>query len=206
MISLTVLAGYFAAITLLMITPGPDMMFVLTNATRYGARTGIAAALGVATGETLHVAAVIGGLAAVLTASPVLFAGIRYAGAAYLILLGIQALRQRAPGAGEDAQSAAPGWMRGFRRGLLTNLLNPKMILFSIAFLPQFVRPSAGHVTLQLAVLGGLFVAVQLAVDITLASVAGRIRRRLSHGRTARWINRTCAGLFIALGLRLAAG
>jgi RhtB (resistance to homoserine/threonine) family protein len=206
MISWTVLAGYLAAITLLMITPGPDMMFVLTNATRYGARAGIAAALGVATGEALHVTAVIAGLAAALTASPALFALIRYAGAAYLILLGIQALRQRTTLPRDQALPPALGHLRAFRRGLLTNLLNPKMILFSVAFLPQFVRPAAGNVTVQLVVLGALFVVVQLAVDITLATAAGRIRERLSRGRAARWINRICAGAFIALGLRLAAG
>jgi RhtB (resistance to homoserine/threonine) family protein len=206
MISLTVLAGYLAAITLLMITPGPDMMFVLTNATRYGARAGIAAALGVAAGEALHVSAVIGGLASALTASPELFAVIRYAGAAYLVLLGVQALRQRSALPAQDAEPVAGGWSRAFRRGLLTNLLNPKMILFSVAFLPQFVRPDAGDVAVQLVVLGALFVAVQLIVDIALAGTAGRIRRRLSHGRTVRWINRICAGVFITLGLRLAAG
>jgi hypothetical protein len=72
------------------------------------------------------------------------------------------------------------------------------MIVFSVAFLPQFVRPAAGHLTIQLVVLGALFVAVQLAVDITLATVAGRIGTRLANGRTARWINRTCAAMFIA--------
>ncbi|WP_067510052.1 LysE family translocator [Actinoplanes sp. TFC3] len=206
MISWTVLAGYLAAITLLMITPGPDMMFVLTNATRYGARAGIAAALGVAIGEAVHVAAVIGGLAAALTASPGLFALVRYAGAAYLVLLGVQALRQRSAIAGTEPGVSDTGWPASLQRGLLTNLLNPKMVLFSVAFLPQFVRPAAGDVSLQLLVLGALFVAVQLVVDISIAAAAGRIRRRLSRGRTARWINRLCAGVFIALGLRLAIG
>ncbi|WP_433294290.1 LysE family translocator [Actinoplanes sp. CA-030573] len=128
MISTSVLLGYLTAIVLLMITPGPDMMFVITNAGRYGARAGMVAALGVATGNA-------------------------------------------------------------FVRGLVTNLLNPKMILFSVAFLPQFVRPAAGQVTGQLITLGVLFITVQLAVDITLAATAGRLGARLARGRTARWLN-----------------
>ncbi|GLW35639.1 LysE family translocator [Actinoplanes regularis] len=202
MISLSVLLGYLTAIALLMITPGPDMMFVLTNAGRYGARAGMVAALGVACGEMLHVAAVVAGLAALLVSSPVLFAVIRYAGAAYLVYLGVQALRQRAIALDGDGAPAG----NAFLRGLVTNLLNPKMILFSVAFLPQFVRPAAGNVTGQLIVLGALFIAMQLAVDMTLALTAGRFGARLARGRTARWLNRGCAAVFVTLGLRLAWG
>ncbi|MFD6717889.1 LysE family translocator [Micromonospora chalcea] len=153
-LSATTLAGYLAAIVVLMLTPGPDMMFVLANATRYGARAGAVAALGVAAGEAVHVAAVVAGLATVIAASPVLFTAIRWAGAAYLIVLGVRALRGRGrtgpAGGGPDG-----GAGRAFRRGLLTNLLSPKMILFSVAFLPQFVRPDAGPVAAQLLLLGG---------------------------------------------------
>lgn len=201
MISLGALAGYLGAITLLMITPGPDMMFVLANASRYGARAGITAALGVATGEALHVAAVVVGLAAVLTASPTLFACVRYAGAAYLILLGIRALCRRDTVAAEPA-----GNQHAYLRGLVTNVLNPKMILFSVAFLPQFVRPDAGNPAVQLVILGALFIAVQLVVDISIAACAGQLSRHLTHGRARRYLNQTCAGVFIVLGIHLAAG
>ncbi|MFI7490447.1 LysE family translocator [Micromonospora echinaurantiaca] len=94
---------------------------------------------------------------------------------------------------------------RAFLRGLVTNLLNPKMILFSVAFLPQFVDPAAGDVTAQLVLLGALFVAVQLAVDIALGAGAGRLAGRLADGRWSRRINRICAVAFVALGIRLAA-
>ncbi|MEU6024712.1 LysE family translocator [Micromonospora sp. NPDC047134] len=186
-----------------MVTPGPDMMFVLANAARYGTRAGTVAALGVAAGEMVHVAAVVCGLAALVSASPVLFNAIRWAGAAYLIVLGIRALRGTGtPTATEPQHPGGTG--RSFVRGLVTNLLDPKMILFSVAFLPQFVDPSAGNATAQLVLLGALFVAVQLTVDIALGAGAGRLAGRLADGRWSRRINRICAVAFVALGIRLA--
>ncbi|OWV09507.1 lysine transporter LysE [Micromonospora wenchangensis] len=202
-LSAATLAGYLAAIAVLMITPGPDMMFVLANATRYGTRAGVIAALGVAAGEAVHVAAVVGGLAAVVTASPVLFATIRWAGAAYLIFLGIRALRDGRATAATAAERNSRGG-GAFLRGLVTNLLNPKMILFSVAFLPQFVSPATGDVTAQLVLLGAIFVAVQLTVDVTLGAGAGRFAGRVTDGRWSRRISRICAVAFIALGVRLA--
>ncbi|SBT66142.1 Threonine/homoserine/homoserine lactone efflux protein [Micromonospora sediminicola] len=200
-----VLAGYLAAIVLLMLTPGPDMMFVLANAARYGARAGAVAALGVAAGEAVHVAAVVAGLATVVAASPVLFTAIRWAGAAYLVVLGVRALRDAGrPNASADRADGRAG--RAFLRGLLTNLLNPKMILFSVAFLPQFVRPGEGPVAAQLVLLGALFVAVQLTVDLALGLGAGRIAGRWGDSRWTRRVDRVCAVAFVALGIRLAAG
>ncbi|MEV5632912.1 LysE family translocator [Micromonospora tulbaghiae] len=204
-LSAATLAGYLAAIVVLMLTPGPDMMFVLANATRYGPRAGAMAALGVAAGEAVHVAAVVAGLATVIAASPVLFTAIRWAGAAYLIVLGLRALRGTGrPGARADRPDGGAG--RAFRRGLLTNLLNPKMILFSVAFLPQFVRPEAGPVAAQLVLLGALFVAVQLTVDLALGVGAGRFAGRWGDSRWSRRVDRVCAVAFVALGVRLAAG
>lgn len=205
-ISTGVLIGYLAAITLLMITPGPDMMFVLANAARYGIRAGLVAAIGVAVGEAIHVLAVVLGLATVIATSPVLFTAIKWGGAAYLVLLGLLALR-RSPQPGTDlARPANAELRRAFGRGLMTNLLNPKMILFSVAFLPQFVDASAGNITAQLVILGALFLLVQLTVDIGLGILAGRLSGRVSTDRWSRRISRICAVAFIGLGLRLAMG
>ncbi|WP_275412584.1 LysE family translocator [Micromonospora gifhornensis] len=188
-----------------MITPGPDMMFVLTNATRYGARSGVIAALGVAAGETIHVAAVVCGLAAVITASPVLFTAIRWAGAVYLVILGIRAVRLSGSANHSHLERGATP-RQAFLRGLVTNLLNPKMIMFSVAFLPQFVDPAAGDPAAQLILLGALFVAVQLTVDVTLGAGVGRLAHRMTDGLWSRRINRLCAFAFVALGVRLALG
>jgi threonine/homoserine/homoserine lactone efflux protein len=204
-LSTAALLGYLAAIVVLMVTPGPDMMFVLANATRYGTRAGVVAALGVAAGEAVHVAAVVCGLAAVISASPVLFTVIRWAGAAYLIVLGVRALRDAGVSAPDGSlQGGRAG--RAFLRGLVTNLLNPKMILFSVAFLPQFVNQAAGNTTAQLVLLGAIFVAVQLTVDIAVGVGAGRAAGRMADGRWSRRINRVCAVAFVALGVRLALG
>ncbi|WP_213454633.1 LysE family translocator [Rhizomonospora bruguierae] len=204
-LSVAALAGYLAAIVVFMVTPGPDMMFVLANAARYGTRAGVVAALGVAAGEAVHVTAVVCGLAALVSASPVLFTAIRWAGATYLIVLGVRALRSdHGPVGVEPQRGDRPG--RAFLRGLVTNLLNPKMILFSVAFLPQFVDPATGNTTAQLVLLGAVFMAVQLTVDIALGAGAGRLAARLTDDRWSRRINRICAVAFVALGIRLAAG
>ncbi|MFY1668524.1 LysE family translocator [Plantactinospora sp. WMMB334] len=202
------LVGYLAVITLFMLTPGPDMLYVLANAVRYGARASVAAAAGVAVGEIIHVAVAIAGLSVVIANSPTLYATIRYAGAAYLITLGLLALRRPAnpPTARQDAAPATIGLVKAAGRGLLTNLLNPKMILFTIAFLPQFVDLNRGHVTAQFLVLGAVFVAVQLAVDIALGLVTGRLAGRLTTGRPARLLHRISAVAFFGIGVHLAIG
>ncbi|GHJ47038.1 lysine transporter LysE [Catellatospora sp. TT07R-123] len=198
---LHVIAGYLAAISLLMLTPGPDMMFVIANGARYGSRAGIAAACGVAAGEAVHVAAVVAGLAGLIADSPVVFGAIRYLGAAYLIALGLHALL-RTHGTGGGPQLKRPGLPAAFGRGMVTNLLNPKMILFSLAFLPQFADPGRGHLTTQLITLGGLFIAVQLIVDVSLGAGAGRLAGRLDTWQ--RRMQRGCAAVFIGLGVKLA--
>ncbi|MGW0436642.1 LysE family translocator [Micromonospora sp. NPDC003197] len=205
-LSTGVLVGYLAAITLLMITPGPDMMFVLANAARYGVRAGVVAAVGVAAGEAIHILAVVLGLATVITTSPMLFTAIKWGGAAYLVVLGLLALRQNPQSHTDLADRPNTGLGRAFTRGLLTNLLNPKMILFSVAFLPQFVDASAGNVTGQLITLGVLFVLVQLTLDIGLGMLAGRLAGRFTTDRWTRRIGQACAVTFIGLGLRLALG
>ncbi|MGH8876092.1 MAG: LysE family translocator [Stackebrandtia sp.] len=197
--------SYLAAIALLMITPGPDMMFVIANAGRWGPRAGIVAALGVAVGEALHMSVAALGLASVFAANPVLYQVIRYAGAGYLLYLGVQVLRRRSR-ASADTGAGRSGLRSAFVRGMVTNVLNPKMALFSLAFLPQFIDPAQGNVAGQLLILGCTFVLLQIAVDIGLGVAAGRLGDRfLRRPKVVRRVNTVTGAVFLALGARLAA-
>jgi threonine/homoserine/homoserine lactone efflux protein len=191
-----------------MITPGPDMLFVLGCGIRGGARAGLLATAGVAASEAVHVAVAAAGLAALFEAVPVAFTVVRIAGAIYLVYLGVQMLRSRKgmeselPAAGQGA--GMPG-RRAFTSGLLTNLLNPKMVTFTIAFLPQFINPHLGQVWLQFAILGAILIAMEFLVDGTVGVLAGRIGGWLRRRRAARRkIDIATGGIFIGLGVKLA--
>jgi len=186
-----------------MITPGPDMLFVLGCGVRGGPRAGLLATAGVATSEAVHIAVAAAGLAALFEAAPAAFAVVKLAGAAYLVYLGVQMIRKR--GEGLSGTPGAPA-RRAYLSGVLTNLVNPKMVTFTIAFLPQFVAPALGHVTAQFALLGAVFIALEFAVDGTVGVLAGRIggwlRRREAIRRR---VDAVTGGIFIVLGVRLAA-
>ncbi|GGP39304.1 LysE family translocator [Saccharothrix coeruleofusca] len=186
-----------------MITPGPDMLFVLGCGMRGGPRAGLLATAGVATSEAVHVAVAAIGLAALFTAVPVAFTVVRVVGAAYLVHLGVRMIRHR-----DDPLVELPTGISGRRAyltGLATNLLNPKMVTFTIAFLPQFVDPALGRVWLQFAVLGAILIALEFAVDGAVGVLAGRIGGWLRRRRSARRrIDMATGGIFIGLGVRLA--
>ncbi|WP_031078915.1 LysE family translocator [Streptomyces sp. NRRL WC-3742] len=190
-----------------MISPGPDMLFVLGCGMRGGPKAGLLATAGVATSEAVHVAVAAAGLAAFFTAVPVAFAAMRIAGGAYLVYLGVQLIRHRKDAA-DDLPEPGEGGLSGRRaylRGLLTNLLNPKMVTFTIAFLPQFVRPELGGVGLQFALLGAALIVLEFLVDGTVGVLAGRIGAWLRRRRsTRRRVDAATGGLFIGLGVRLA--
>ncbi|GAA3447147.1 LysE family translocator [Planomonospora venezuelensis] len=201
------LLALFTATTIVaMITPGPDMLFVLGCGMRGGPRAGLLATAGVASSEAVHVAVAAAGLAALFEAAPVAFTVVRIAGAAYLIYLGVQILRNR--GKGDLEPAAAGGGMSGRRAylsGLMTNLLNPKMVTFTIAFLPQFVDPALGRVWLQFAVLGAILIALEFLVDGTVGVLAGRIGGWLRTRQAARRrIDTATGGVFVGLGVKLA--
>jgi threonine/homoserine/homoserine lactone efflux protein len=186
-----------------MLTPGPDMLFCLATGLRSGPRSGFLAALGAASGEVVHISASAAGLAALFRAAPLLFDGVRVLGAVYLVWLGIRTIRNRNKGIGGRADLGARSG-RAYRRGLVTNLLNPKMALFSIAFLPQFVDPRAGSVAFQFVVLGACFVVLELAVDGTVGLLAGRLARVLRSRRARRNLNVAAGSVFLGLGARVA--
>jgi threonine/homoserine/homoserine lactone efflux protein len=188
--------------TVLMLTPGPDMLFALASGLKGGPRAGFLAALGAASGEVVHISASAAGLAALFRAAPVLFDALRILGAAYLVLLGIRALRHRNEGIGGKPEQTASG-NHAYGRGLITNLLNPKMAFFSIAFLPQFVDPHAGNIALQFLVLGACFVALEITVDGTAGLLAGRLKHLLAGGRFRRDLNIGAGAIFLGLGAKV---
>ncbi|RFU36502.1 LysE family translocator [Actinomadura logoneensis] len=201
------MAAFFLTTLVAMITPGPDMLFILGCGMRGGPRAGLLATAGVATSEAIHVAVAAAGLAALFAAVPTAFAVVRILGAAYLIYLGVQTIRHRKGVPDADDAIAATGMSarRAYLNGLLTNLLNPKMVTFTIAFLPQFVDPARGHVGAQFAILGAILIAMEFLVDGLVGVTAGRIGGWLRRRRTARRrIDTATGGIFIGLGIRLA--
>jgi threonine/homoserine/homoserine lactone efflux protein len=197
------LALFVVTTAVAMVAPGPDMLFVLGCGMRGGPRAGLLATAGVATSEAVHVALAAAGLAALLAAVPVAFTVVRIVGAAYLIYLGVRTIRRREDGHGPAV--AGMSGRRAYLRGLLTNLLNPKMVTFTIAFLPQFIDPRLGAVWVQFAILGAIMIAMEFLVDGAVGVLAGRIGGWLRHRRTARQrVDVATGGLFIGIGVGLA--
>ncbi|GAA3395249.1 LysE family translocator [Cryptosporangium minutisporangium] len=190
-----------------MITPGPDMLFVLGCGMRGGPRAGLLATAGVATSEAVHVTLAAVGLTALFAAAPVAFTVVRVVGGIYLIYLGVQIIRARKGSTADlpDGGGTMSG-RRAYLNGLATNLLNPKMVTFTIAFLPQFINPSLGRVWLQFVILGVILIVIEFLVDGSVGVLAGRIGGWLRARRAARRrIDVATGGLFIGLGVRLAA-
>jgi threonine/homoserine/homoserine lactone efflux protein len=202
------LAVYVVAVFFAMIAPGPDMLFILATGARGGPRAGLLATLGVMTSEVLQITAVAAGLAALFAAAPTAFLIVRLCGAAYLAYLGVQALRSARRGS-PLAEAPEPDRVAGgyaYLRGAFTNLANPKQVTFVVALLPQFVDRALGHVPLQFAVLGAIFIAFEALIDGTVALMAGRIGAWLSRRRRARQALDAGAGtIMVALAARLAA-
>ncbi|WP_255151806.1 LysE family translocator [Halorarius halobius] len=187
MVEATLLAYVVAAVALIL-TPGPDTAFVLAQSVGGGRTAGVRAALGVAAGVLVHTVAATVGLAALLRASAVAYDAVALVGAAYLVYLGVDILRS-----GEfEMDGAAPSG--GFRRGLVTNVLNPKVALFFLAFLPQF------GTGLELLPLGGLYAAITAVYLGGLAALSGRARAAIERPGVRRWLRRVAGGTTIALG------
>jgi threonine/homoserine/homoserine lactone efflux protein len=198
------LAAFLVAVTVLVLTPGPDMLFLMAVGASGGPAIGLFAAMGVAVGLAVHAVVTAFGLAALFAAVPTLYVVVKFCGAAYLLYLGITALRHRDREL-VRADADPGGRARAFRRGLYNNLLNPKVVLFNAAFLPQFVDPSRGDVTTQLLVLGALFVVVDFLIDGPIGVLAGRIGTLLAGRRRAvRRLHIATGSIFIGLSARLA--
>jgi len=191
------LLTFMGAAVILYLTPGADMMFTIASGIAGGPRAGAAAAAGISLGVACHVALAAVGLAAIVEASPAAYDAIRYAGVAYLLWLAWQmwhATPDTATGAGTVA--------RAFRRGFVTNILNPKVALFVLAFLPQFTTPGAGDVWRQIVVLGAMLTVGGVLTDGAIGILAGVLGDRLRKG--TRLLNRIAATMFAGLAARLA--
>jgi len=203
------LLAYLAAATVLVLIPGPGTAWILAQTAAGGTRRGLRAGLGLETATLIHALAAGLGLSAVLATSAFAFEVLKYAGAAYLVWLGIRAWRENGTAA---VASSAPmptpshaGARQVYRRSVLTGVLNPKVAVFFLAFLPQFVHPERGLVWLQFLVLGVLLSMIGFTHSAALAFLVGRLGRRLSaNERVARWRQRLIGGVFVGLGLRLA--
>lgn len=198
------LIGFVAAVAVLVIVPGPNTILILAHSLGGGRRAGLATVLGVETGTLVHTGAAAFGLSAVLSTSAVAFDLVKYAGAAYLALLGIRALAGRGRVVLVSASPVPMGLSRAFGRAVVTNVLNPKVALFFLALLPQFVRPERGPLVLQFLVLGLVVSAVGLCFGSVLAVAAGTLRRWLSRDVVARRLERLTGGVLLGLGVRLA--
>jgi threonine/homoserine/homoserine lactone efflux protein len=191
---------------LLNITPGPDTAYIVGRSIQFGWRGGAAAAIGVCCGCLVHVFGAAIGLSALLMASSTAFMDLKWVGAAYLLFTGVQMLLSRSrPLAEAAAAGNETSLARVFWQGALTNILNPKVALFFLAFLPQFVAVDSGHKTLAFLTLGLIFIFTGTLWCLGLAAFAARAARRIRQSAgVMTWINRTLGGLFVYLGIRVA--
>jgi len=200
MIAASSLVVFALAALGLLLLPGPAVLYIVTRSVAQGRRAGIASVLGIELGGLCHAVAAAFGLSAILVASSLAFSVVKYAGAAYLVYLGIRTLLSRAEDAGAEP-NAPRSHAELFRKGFLVAILNPKTALFFYAFLPQFVDPSRGSPVLQILALGGIFVLMATCTDslyALLASGAGRwVAARPGFPRVQRYVS---AGIYMALG------
>ena len=197
---------YVVASLALIATPGQDMLYVISRSLAQGRFAGLCSAIGVCIGILVHTALAALGVGAILNASETLFFALKFAGAAYLVFLGVRLMlsRKAAIELGTSAPRLAP--LSLVMQGVLSNVTNPKIVLFFFAFLPQFVDPASAHPTRDLVFLGvlsaGLALPIKAAVGLAAGSLSDRVLRRPA---ALVWMNRVCGAVLVGLGLRLAA-
>ena len=201
---------FIAAGVLLNLTPGPDVFFIIAHAARRGVRAGVVAALGISAGCCVHVLAAAVGVSALVAASATAFGVLKWLGAIYLVYVGT---RMVIAGLGSSGPSGARGGVADalvplvtvFRRGFLTNVLNPKVALFFLAFVPQFIAPGSAHAPAMFLLLGLLFTFNSTLVNTGWACAAAWAARRAgAMQRAMRWLDGVAGSLFIGFGVKLA--
>jgi threonine/homoserine/homoserine lactone efflux protein len=204
MISIETLLLFCVTAFALIITPGPNQIYIIARSISQGRKAGLLSVLGVDTGTLVHVVAASLGLSALLASSALAFSIVKYAGAAYLIYLGIRTWLSKADPPELSTPKRSSG-TRIFLQGMLTNVLNPKVALFFLAFLPQFVNRSSGHVAEQMLLLGIVFTLMGLGVDVVVALLASSardwLRRRTRVQQIQKWVT---GGVYFSLGLSTA--
>jgi RhtB (resistance to homoserine/threonine) family protein len=199
---------FIASGLLLNIAPGPDSILIMTRSATQGWRAGSAAALGIGAGTCVHVLAAALGLSALLSTSAMAFSIVKWIGAAYLVYIGLMMLlsrRRDAALAGEAAILAAQPYRKIFVQGFLTNVLNPKVALFFLAFVPQFIDPQAPHKAMAFIALGAIFNFNGMLWCNSLALFTAFASRRLTiAGALSQWLNRGIGALFLSFGVKLA--
>ena len=189
---------------LLNLTPGNDMLYVIARSSGGSVRAGIVSALGIGAGCFVHMLAAVAGLSALIAQSALAFEILKYAGAAYLVYLGLRSIFDRSSLTTRET-SHTRSMSRIFWQGVLTNVLNPKVALFFLAFLPQFIDPSKGSLSLQILFLGTWFNVMGTLVNILVALVFGRLGARLSRiPKFMQWQQRFTGIVLMALGIRVA--
>ncbi|MDD5284878.1 MAG: LysE family translocator [Desulfuromonadaceae bacterium] len=204
MIDPKMLLMFFTTSLLLALSPGPDNLFVMTQAAQQGRKAGLLVTLGLCTGLLFHTAAVTLGLAALFKASAVAFTLLKFAGAGYLLYLAWLSFRAGTL-TGSTAVADRLGYATLYRRGIIMNISNPKVSIFFLAFLPQFADPAKGSLSIQILLLGGVFIIATIIVFGAISVLAGIFGEKFRESEFAQKVlNRAAAGIFTGLALKLA--
>lgn len=204
-LGLFILAGW-----LLNLTPGPDVLYIVSSALRSGAKAGVVAALGITGGCFVHIFAAALGVSALMAASSTAFTVLKWVGAAYLFYVGVKLVLSKAPPpveliADKPIKTSAEALKSIFFRGFLTNVLNPKVALFFLAFVPQFIAPDASHPALTFVLLGVLFNVNAVPINMGYALLAAWATRRMGAvQRAMHWQDRLAGVMFVGFGIKLA--
>ncbi|AOJ70430.1 MULTISPECIES: LysE family translocator [Burkholderia] len=208
MFGITHLGLFVAAVFLLNVTPGPDTAYIVGRSVAQGRGAGLMSALGISAGCCVHVLACAFGLTAVLAASATAFTVIKIVGAAYLVYLGVRLIFSKQEPAAEQSaarRGADKSLRQLFTQGFLTNVLNPKVVLFFVSFFPQFVSADSDHKVLAFLTLGAVFLAMSTVWSCTVAWVAGTVTRRFAgKPGVKKWLDRGVGSAFVGLGVKLA--
>lgn len=198
---------FFSTALALNIAPGPDLLYILTKTVANGKKVGVASALGVCTGALVHVFAAAVGLSAVLASSALAFTVVKYIGAGYLLYLAWQSFSSAGSLLNIESQTVPKETaMAAFKQGVMVDILNPKVAIFFMAFLPQFVREGYGEVPFQLMYLGLLIIVVAIIVEVIYVLAASILTQKLrSSQRFSLWLERFVGTVFVVLGVKLVA-